>query len=262
MEKIYVDTRGNLFRLWNKSPVFFASRRFYLAPIGPIWSFFTPLEAPADFPRVQAILGDHKNLAPLTAQKSDPAPPQLTTLKLASQHAAFTPSFSSYFSRPSIMAGRPAPEQPTPFPWRSDMLAGKKAIVTGGSAGIGAAITEALVSVAAAVQCYGSFGRWCPLPACACCCAAVLQLYRLLCQHMTFDFGGLLLGYPNTKSSSHSCSKQSIIGGPVGYLPPWIFRDSVSRGHSKSPNPSPLNLPTPSPSPFLHLTVSPHDVTA
>lgn len=54
------------------------------------------------------------------------------------------------------MAGRPAPEQP-PFPWRSDMLAGKKAIVTGGSAGIGAAITEALVSVslfaAAAVHC-------------------------------------------------------------------------------------------------------------
>lgn len=37
------------------------------------------------------------------------------------------------------------------------MLAGKKAIVTGGSAGIGAAITEALVSVslfaAAAVHC-------------------------------------------------------------------------------------------------------------
>eukprot|EP00904_Undaria_pinnatifida_P009770 jgi/Undpi1/5923/HiC_scaffold_2.g01197.m1 len=42
------------------------------------------------------------------------------------------------------MAGRAAPVEP-PFPWRSDMLAGKKAIVTGGSAGIGAAITESLL---------------------------------------------------------------------------------------------------------------------
>ncbi|CAN0173041.1 unnamed protein product [Pylaiella littoralis] len=46
--------------------------------------------------------------------------------------------------------GRPAPEEP-PFPWRSDMLAGKTAIVTGGSAGIGAAITIALLQAGASV---------------------------------------------------------------------------------------------------------------
>lgn len=40
--------------------------------------------------------------------------------------------------------GRDAPPEPA-FPWRSDMLEGKKAIVTGGTAGIGAAITIALV---------------------------------------------------------------------------------------------------------------------
>ncbi|CAM9183380.1 unnamed protein product [Hapterophycus canaliculatus] len=49
-----------------------------------------------------------------------------------------------------MAAGRPAPEQP-PFPWRSDMLAGKSAIVTGGSAGIGASITEALLQAGASV---------------------------------------------------------------------------------------------------------------
>ena len=43
-----------------------------------------------------------------------------------------------------MAAGRAPPKQP-PFPWRSDMLDGQHAIVTGGSAGIGAAITEALV---------------------------------------------------------------------------------------------------------------------
>lgn len=43
-----------------------------------------------------------------------------------------------------MATGRPAPQEP-PFPWRCDMLAGKAAIVTGGSAGIGASITEALV---------------------------------------------------------------------------------------------------------------------
>lgn len=44
------------------------------------------------------------------------------------------------------MPGKPAPAEP-PFPWRSDMLEGKYAIVTGGSAGIGASITECLVNV-------------------------------------------------------------------------------------------------------------------
>eukprot|EP00904_Undaria_pinnatifida_P012535 jgi/Undpi1/8411/HiC_scaffold_25.g10879.m1 len=48
------------------------------------------------------------------------------------------------------MAGRKAPLEP-PFPWRSDMLKGQKAIVTGGSAGIGAAITESLLRAGAEV---------------------------------------------------------------------------------------------------------------
>lgn len=43
------------------------------------------------------------------------------------------------------MPGRPSPAEPQ-FPWRSDLLAGQVAIVTGGSAGIGAAITDSLVS--------------------------------------------------------------------------------------------------------------------
>ncbi|CAM9865213.1 unnamed protein product [Ectocarpus sp. 4 AP-2014] len=47
-------------------------------------------------------------------------------------------------------AGRESPAEP-PFPWRSDMLAGKTAIVTGGSAGIGAAITIALLQAGASV---------------------------------------------------------------------------------------------------------------
>ncbi|CAM9306392.1 unnamed protein product [Ectocarpus sp. 6 AP-2014] len=47
-------------------------------------------------------------------------------------------------------AGREAPAEPS-FPWRSDMLAGKTAIVTGGSAGIGAAITIALLQAGASV---------------------------------------------------------------------------------------------------------------
>lgn len=56
-----------------------------------------------------------------------------------------------------MATGRAAPEEP-PFPWRCDMLAGKAAIVTGGSAGIGASITEALVRGVVVVQDYG-----CPL---------------------------------------------------------------------------------------------------
>ncbi|CAM9670388.1 unnamed protein product [Ectocarpus fasciculatus] len=47
-------------------------------------------------------------------------------------------------------AGRDAPAEPA-FPWRSDMLEGKTAIVTGGSAGIGAAITTALLQAGAKV---------------------------------------------------------------------------------------------------------------
>ncbi|CAN0499382.1 unnamed protein product [Ectocarpus sp. 12 AP-2014] len=49
-----------------------------------------------------------------------------------------------------MATGRAAPEEP-PFPWRCDMLAGKAAIVTGGSAGIGASITEALLRAGASV---------------------------------------------------------------------------------------------------------------
>lgn len=60
------------------------------------------------------------------------------------------PLMRTFFRGPGLVvsrgmaAGRAPPKQP-PFPWRSDMLDGKHAIVTGGSAGIGAAITEALV---------------------------------------------------------------------------------------------------------------------
>ncbi|CAN0180681.1 unnamed protein product [Scytosiphon promiscuus] len=49
-----------------------------------------------------------------------------------------------------MTTGRDAPAEPA-FPWRSDMLEGKKAIVTGGSAGIGAAITIALLQAGASV---------------------------------------------------------------------------------------------------------------
>lgn len=146
---IYVDTRCNLFRLRNKSSVFFASRRFYFLTFHRSAQFDPSL---LRWKHVPISRGSRpfkqttKTSRYPTAQKSAPAPPQLTTLVLTSQHTSLPPSSSSSFSKTSIMAGRPAPEQP-PFPWRSDMLAGKKAIVTGGSAGIGAAITEALVSV-------------------------------------------------------------------------------------------------------------------
>lgn len=83
-------------------------------------------------------------------------PPQLTP---ASPPATEQPySFSSFPILPLFqskiiaMAGRKAPLEP-PFPWRSDMLKGQKAIVTGGSAGIGAAITESLVRERCAADC-------------------------------------------------------------------------------------------------------------
>ncbi|CAN0052132.1 unnamed protein product, partial [Laminaria digitata] len=77
------------------------------------------------------------------------------------------------------MAGRPAPEQPA-FPWRSDMLAGKKAIVTGGSAGIGAAITEALLQAGCAVvvlaRSRGKFDKLVP----------ILKAKKLSTEHLDF----------------------------------------------------------------------------
>lgn len=87
-----------------------------------------------------------------TLQPQRPHPRRSTPEDFTASHCQPTFEYGIYpigfFSFEQIpnrtMTGRAAPEQPR-FPWRSDMLEGKKAIVTGGSAGIGAAITEALV---------------------------------------------------------------------------------------------------------------------
>lgn len=150
------------------------------------------------------------------------------------------------------MAGRPAPEQPTPFPWRSDMLAGKKAIVTGGSAGIGAAITEALVSVAAAVPCYDSFGRCCLLRApdfvmSSLALPAALPFYGL-------GFRGLVSKISNFPIAAASSLKMVVFWSswlPCGFFA-TLFLAAIASLKIKI---HVVSQPSPSPSSALHLTV-------
>lgn len=112
--------------------VFEFSERSSWARIGPF------------LPENLKVTDDYNYIGSLFRELRHPPNSSLTTVPVHIRHLPPSATLRNTFS--TKMPGKPAPEEP-PFPWRSDMLEGKYAIVTGGSAGIGASITECLVSV-------------------------------------------------------------------------------------------------------------------